>query len=216
MCGFTERNRKTAMWTSKNKTIEDFNKNVPSAKVADLEPYKSRVRFVLKNLPSVFAFYSANRFKRLRWSVYMKRQKTYHELIREVTNGDKNTIVAYGDSSFSSSSKGTAPTPTTTLRRKLGQNAIVVDVDEYNTSKLCSSCHQAMEGMRVKSDADGSLKTLYTVRRCQTVTHCILWNRDVNAAINILNLYLAEAGGQSRPAAFCRPQTNAVAKTAAS
>ena len=43
----------------------------------------------------------------------------------------------------------------------------------------------------------------YSVRLC-TNTECsrILWNRDVNAAINILRLFLARVNGQAKPPEF--------------
>jgi transposase len=45
----------------------------------------------------------------------------------------------------------------------------------------------------------------YSVRLCRN-TECrrILWNRDVNAAINILRLFLDWVEGRSKPPEFCR------------
>ena len=45
----------------------------------------------------------------------------------------------------------------------------------------------------------------YSVRLC-TNTECArtLWNRDLNAAINILRLFLAWVNSEDKPAQFCR------------
>ena len=45
----------------------------------------------------------------------------------------------------------------------------------------------------------------YAVRLCQN-TECLrtVWNRDVNAAINMLNLAIAFAEGKVKPEAFRR------------
>ena len=45
----------------------------------------------------------------------------------------------------------------------------------------------------------------YSVRLCHN-TACtrILWNRDVNAAINILRLFLDWVDGRAKPLQFCK------------
>ena len=45
----------------------------------------------------------------------------------------------------------------------------------------------------------------YSVRLCRN-TECrrILWNRDVNAAVNILHLFLDWVEGRPKPPEFCR------------
>ncbi|KAI7847322.1 hypothetical protein BDC45DRAFT_357300 [Circinella umbellata] len=44
--------------------------------------------------------------------------------------------------------KGSGPLPTKTFRRYLAQRAPVICVDEYNTSKICSGCHQRLFDIR--------------------------------------------------------------------
>ena len=45
----------------------------------------------------------------------------------------------------------------------------------------------------------------YSVRLCRnTECHRTLWNRDVNAAVNILKLFLDWVEGRPKPPEFCR------------
>ena len=81
-----------------------------------------------------------------------------------------------------------------TLARKMRQSASVVFVNGFTTSLNCSSCHEAMKQMKK-----------LRVKCCETNT-CIrkYWNRDVNAAINILNLFLELCHAVTRNLKFTR------------
>lgn len=126
-CGYTERNRIAKVWSDKNRIVQNYNKNIPTCKVADKESYKQYARFTLKFLNKVIEFYSQTKFKRLRWKTYIRRQKAYEKLCHSLTLGNRDTIIAFGDAGFASSGRGNAAVPTKTLRRKLGYKCHVVD-----------------------------------------------------------------------------------------
>ena len=66
----------------------------------------------------------------------------------DISAGSADTVVAYGDASFSSSCcKGNPSTPAVSLRRNLGYHCKVFDTDEVCTSRLCCARKTAMEGM---------------------------------------------------------------------
>ena len=89
------------------------------------------------------------RHRQLRWSTYIKRQKAYASICKDITGGNSNTV-AYGDANFSSSCcKGNPSTPTVCLRRALGRQCRVYDTDEFRTSRLCCACNTAMDGMKL-------------------------------------------------------------------
>ncbi|KAL3150869.1 hypothetical protein ABBQ32_000619 [Trebouxia sp. C0010 RCD-2024] len=50
----------------------------------------------------------------------MRYQKALQDMCSTISQGNRNTIVGYGDAGFHSSSKGLAPTPITALRRHFG------------------------------------------------------------------------------------------------
>ena len=97
---------------------------------------------------------------------------------------------------------------TKTWVKHLKRCATVVLVNEFHTSQLCAWCQKALH----------QLKNCFRLKRClNSDCNRDFWNRDVNAAINILNLFLAvvlykghrkhrccTASAESREAAFKR------------
>jgi hypothetical protein len=113
----------------------------------------------------------------------------------------KKVIVAYGDGDHKGTLRGTAPMMSTKLFRKVSQSCCVVVNNQYRTSKLCSCCHKDMKQFQKQ----------FRMKRCIN-SDCIrrVWDRDVNASINILNLFLElcysakEDGTGQRLEAFTR------------
>ncbi|KAF1792465.1 hypothetical protein GQ600_11213 [Phytophthora cactorum] len=60
----------------------------------------------------------------------------------------KKTCVAYGGWSRRKGIKGHAPSPVKGLKQALQKRAMVVSMDEFRTSKLCSQCHQTLSSVR--------------------------------------------------------------------
>ena len=90
-------------------------------------------------------------------------------------------------------------------------------VDEYKTSQMCSCCQQKLCNMKaagVITKRDGS--TAERVGRVHQVLHCrnsegrstgrcnTTWNRDANAALNLLVITKAAVEGRERPPAMRR------------
>jgi hypothetical protein len=203
--GYTHRTRVTKLWMDKAPHIQAFNAaDVLSAKTSSLERFKEHARHVLANLRTVMDFYSAQRFKRLRWKTYIRRQKAYEKLVKDLTAGDKKTLIVWGDARFPSAGKGSPAVPTSTLRRKVGARVRTLDQDEYRTSKLSCCCHTELESHRDPQTG----KSSWELRICKNVA-CPrrYWDRNVSAAINILHLFLEYAKGNDPPPPFCRETT---------
>ena len=91
--------------------------------------------------------------------------------------------------------RGTAAIMSTKLFNKVSHSAIVALVNECKTSKLCSCCHETMR----------QLNKQFRMKRCYN-NECIrsVWDRDVNASINIKDLFLEMCHNGSRIKAFKR------------
>jgi transposase len=112
----------------------------------------------------------------------------------------KIPLIAFGNGLFSSNRGGTNRSQL--LHKKLKEaedegRAVVVLVDEYNTSQVCSVCGlKGLKKLRLPGDE------LYGVLVCPNCSK--VWQRDVNASRNIHYVATAEVGGGNRPVAFRR------------
>jgi hypothetical protein len=206
ICGNRKRHAKVKKWASESPGVSSYNEGVPTAKVGDFLAYADHVRFVLRHINALISLYGARHYRRLRWKTYIRKQKAWKKLVDRITDGrPQETLVIFGDASFASCGRGSKSVPTKTVRRMVG-NAChrIVDQDEFRTSRLCSSCHGELKGERLRGK-DGEVRESYGVRRCQSANcHRTVWDRDTNAAINILLLYLRSWAGLEKPEVFVR------------
>ncbi|KAA6418449.1 MAG: hypothetical protein FRX49_11609 [Trebouxia sp. A1-2] len=207
--GIKHRLRKSELWLNRKPALKAALLDTPTAKVWSTDQFMLHIKHRLQHAPEAIAHFGDRRHRQLRWSTYIKRQQAYAAVCKAISNGSRDTVVAYGDASFSSSCcKGNPSTPTVSLRRQLGGRCRVYDTDEFRTSKLCCACRTPMKGMPLPVTERGRKDhgpESYSVRLCRN-TECrrILWNRDVNAAINILHLFLDWVEGRPKPPEFCR------------
>lgn len=167
--GVNHSNCVMAMWVAKAPAISAFNAEVASPKTTSYSAIVERTRYVLLHLREVMRFFSSTRIKRLKFTRYIKRQQTYERLAKHLKGGNNNTVVVWGDASFSSSGCKCRPVPTTTLRKKIGARVLTLDEDEHNISKMSCCCSTAMvslPGPRRRSDA----QMTYIHAECGTPT----------------------------------------------
>ena len=117
------------------------------------------------------------------------------------TPGDQ-VVVGYGDwSQQDGFGRGHQKAPVKMFRKALARQVrAVVDVDEYHTSKMCSKCGMAGRGEQKLAKALLPFKEsrheavrnteCYHVLRCKHSACKTLWQRDQNAARNIMAKFL--------------------------
>ena len=143
---------------------KDFNlkaalEETPSAKVATVPLFMEHVQYRMQYEAAVVTHFGDRRHRQLRWRTFIKRQQAYSAICKAISARSADTIVAYGDASFSSSSgKGNPSTPTVSLRRILGYHCKVFDTDEFRTSRLCCACKTPMGGMPLPVTGDFLLR----------------------------------------------------------
>ena len=120
----------------------------PSPRCYSVAAFQVYLHHVLAHKDALLEFYGSLRWRRLRWKSHINRTKAYDELCQRVTGGDPETVVAFGDGRFSSSSRGHAPGPVKTLYRELKRRlrGRMRKVDEFRTSIVCSKCRERMDG----------------------------------------------------------------------
>ena len=146
--GIKYRLLKTELWYNKRPQLKAALEDTPSAKVATVDLFRQHLTYRLRHEAAAVKHFGDKRHRHQRWRTFRRRQSAYAAICRDITAGSADTVVAYGDASFSSSCcKGNPSTPTVSLRRCLGYHCKVYDTDEFRTSKLCCACKTAMLGM---------------------------------------------------------------------
>ena len=191
-------------------------------RTADLAAFGEYATWYLASLAKLLAHRRERGYRKLRFLRYGHKLRSISEMCDRIAPRGKTVIVGFGDWKGPKDSPISRKTvgPLLELKKALAQrpNVILLLVDEYNTSKTDSATHlplSNMKGVTTCRSRDGKRYT--TSGKIHKVLHCrnsegslpngcdqTTWNRDKNAARNILNLLLAELQGLPRPEAFRR------------
>ena len=124
-------------------------------------------------------------------------------LTKEEIKQGKKLVILHGDYSRTTQMKGCIPTPNIGIKKLLMSRFEIVDVNEYNTSKLYNKTLKEMKNVVVKRKKHKkSLHEILTPK--EEARNRIFVNRDVNACKNILLLGKCYLVNQTRPVEFTR------------
>jgi hypothetical protein len=195
--------------------VSNWWKEQPSAKGGFCYNTMQNLRYIFSGpLQKVVELKQSKKCRKLRWKVYMHTQKTLSRFCSDRLGGmdeTKHTVIAYGDGKFNTNSKGHAPLPRNDkllelLRKhkhrakmKRLYNVTVLNIWEFNTSQVCSTCH-SFDGLDGCETATNS----HFVRRCQNPSCRMIWDRDVNACRNMIYLGKLLKNRMERPELFRR------------
>lgn len=151
-------------------------------------------------------------FRKLAFRRFIRTKQSEVKLLNEIENtyltkeeiklGKKNVIL-HGDYSRTTQMKGCISTPNIGMKKLLLSRFDVVEVNEFNTSKLYNKTLKEMENVNVKRKKHK--KSLHEILTPKEETKCrIFVNRDTNACKNILLLGKCYLESQTRPESFIR------------
>ena len=99
--------------------------------------------------------------------------------------------------------KGCLPTMNKGLRRLICKKYDTVSINEYNTSKKCSKCKKDLRNHKDKKNKKVHRLLICSSEECVTLKKPIAYrSRDINAALNIMNLTKEYIKTQTRPEEF--------------
>jgi hypothetical protein len=134
-----------------------------------------------------------------------------HKVGLEASPSESRTVVVFGDGKFPATGRRERAVPRKAMEASAARfAAAVVKVREAYTTKVCSSCHCPTREVRmlrrVKSRAGGRRirrVEVLELRRCESnaCSASPLKSRDVDAAISILQVFLA---GNERPLGYTK------------
>jgi hypothetical protein len=183
--------------------------SLSSFRTAHVDDYLHRLGKFWEHLGFLLEFSAQHAFVRHQFLQDRMKIEALDALAKRMVPVPSSQVcIAYGDWSNQAGIKGHPSAPVKGFARALQKRATVVPMDEYKTSKLCSLCHDTLEKARLlatNDDGEFELRKNRNVLRCaNSACRANFWNRDVNAARNILELLATRLMGLGRIAAFAR------------
>lgn len=170
-------------------------------KTVNYENFKEFIKKKLEVNKKVFKLYANELFRKMRWRRFTKTQISeakFLDNIERVFGSPNEVVIAYGDWSRNSQMKGHIPTKGKGLRRLISKRFLTITTKEYHTSKICNNCHNETDNLRV------GRKSIHRLLSCKSKECQTIWNRDVNAGLNIMNMMKCFLYEGKRPPAFTR------------
>ena len=176
--------------------------------------YRGHVDAYIEHFEALWTEKLRPRWARQKFRLYCGKRRALQEFVNGL-RGDEIPLIAYGAARFASGGRGERSVPVKGMRRLLRQTYPTVLVDEYNTSKMCPTCHVPLQHVKVQlRQRDESWKTVtcHDLRRCGNrgpggcaLLGCSWKNRDEAASLNIgrcarLKATKAEYDVDNRPA----------------
>jgi hypothetical protein len=168
--------------TEYNKSICEMQK--ATVKTTDQSRLTSYIKLRLKHESIREKVLFEKKRLQLHFKMYRNLQKTLAYYVKSLVNNRKKLVVFFGNGTFSPGGSGYAAVPKKKFLRELAQFAVVVLVNEYNTSKCCPNCFSELQDF----DSDDSA-TEERLRVCPTMiegSSCLKADRDAIGAYNIL------------------------------
>ena len=188
---------------TKYRNLLHWQSQTPSTKFLNMTALETYLTYLFRDDGVFLALElrTSSKIKRLRFDCYIRKQKTIMNFCKEVVaDKDKSkTIICYGNANFRHNMRGreTCPKKTQFVKMFKRMGYQVYMTSEFNTSQICSCCQefQRLKGCKTARNS-------YKIRKCQTITCRMIWNRDVNAAINITNVGRSMILTGSKPVNF--------------
>jgi transposase len=209
-----ESNKKSTI--IKGKTIEEWESTLSQYNKKTLDFAKFKEYVDQKNTVNeiIGSFYEEQIYRKLNLNGYMNRQRSEQRMINrfeKMFGRPGETCVMFGDYEQRKQMKYKEPTKGKGMRkmfRKAGHETYLID--EYKTSCSCYKCHGRTETFKKCENPrpwkKGEQITCHGLVMCKTCNS--LWNRDVNASLNIRCVGLYHLDGKERPGYLRRGKTN--------
>ena len=195
--GIIQKETKLSNFKSRTTKVEDYKHFITNKSILNNE---------LKD------FYQKPLFRKLAFRRFIRTKQSEVKLLNEIENTylskeeikqGKKIVILHGDYSRTTQMKGCIPTINIGMKKLLLSRFDIVEINEFNTSKLYNKSLKEMENVSVKRKKHK--KSLHEILTPKEETKCrIFVNRDVNACKNILLLGKCYLESQSRPEEFTR------------
>jgi hypothetical protein len=199
---------------------------IPSALTTNMEQLQDHIQTYIQLLPGLLEHRAGCGYRNMRFLRYIGRQKAINAICDLIAPPDVPTVVGFGDWNGGHgtpiSRRCAGPLQAVKLELARRPHVELHSIPEFRTSINCHCCHNKMSNMKAESaKVKRNGERVHQPRhKIHKVLHCKpsqgraapsglpccghTWNRDVNAAKNMLMLVLLERKGWERPPAFRR------------
>lgn len=181
------------------KTIQQIESQLANynSKTCDFNKFKAYAAMKITINRTLFNHYWQLTYRKLRWNKYINTRRNEDLMLNNFENkmgSPTDVIIIVGDWS-KSSMKGKEPTITKKLLKLFKNRGYEIYlIDEYNTSQICSHCHQYTKNI------EGVNGTIWKLIRCNFCGS--IHNRDHNAPKNMMYITNEILKGNERPLIF--------------
>jgi hypothetical protein len=157
-------------------------------------------------------FYNQLLFRKLNFRRYIRTKQSEDKLLNEIENkfltndekqNNKKILLLFGDYSRTTQMKGCISAPNIGFKKLLNKRFDIVEVNEYNTSKLYNKTLKELKNASIKKNKHKKyLHEILTPK--EDTKQCIYVNRDKNACKNILNIGKQYLTNQTRLKEFTK------------
>ena len=211
--------RRTDKWNAETKDIVE---GIPTCETTDMDRLQTHIGAYLASLRYLIGHRLQKGYRNMRFMRYCGKKQAIREICLFIAPDGVPTIVGFGNWNGGAgtpiSRRCAGPVQQIKLELMNMDNVVFVNIPEKRTSQTCHHCLQKLTNMRAKSMVYNKRERRMDARdvtKIHKVLHCkssngghesrcgTTWNRDANAAKNILMLTMYEVLGFERPAVFC-------------
>jgi hypothetical protein len=212
--------RRVKAWNNETQHLTEL---IPASKTASYETYKLFIIAFLASFKTLLQHRASKGYRNMRFMRFTFKKKTISKICDMIAPRDRCVVVGFGNwkgpNGTPISRKCVGPLQEIRRELKSRSNVGMLEIDEYCTSKRCCHCHGDVKNMRAGVKVDGKIQNIKKVHK---VLHCHknstsasnipmndrcgkTFDRDFNAAKNILLLTRNILEKQPRPERFQRP-----------
>ena len=218
--GMTKANKKAKTW---EKQIEQEEKKFAeiSLKTTNEDRWAKFIENYISVYDTLWEQKTKSKWGQQRFRTYRLKQKCLDKFFASM-RGPKDSekpVIAYGAAKFNPNSTSELSAPTTSLSKKCSTFYPTVMVDEFRTTKICYKCdcqlhpvsrkasgykYETIKGVNIDLKLKKNViidREIRGLRWCSSTKCRKFYNRDLNAALNILRCYKS---GTRRPEILSR------------